>query len=284
MEKTQPQAVPGSSSWERQIAAVAAGVATAPIAAWMVFAWATTLGNEAFHSLWLIVILGAAVGLLAWWYVHRLITATWGAKSGRCFSIAAISLFVYLVIAVSGHVIDRFVGDGLAGVGATGVLVLLSRRYGSPMAPDQTGNVTPKHRPIPHWVIVAVAAIGAAVAGEFLSGAIDPPEGTTGRRLPDNENMAGLRIFEIVVATPIFEELCFRGVLLAGLRFYFGSWTSAGISSLLFALFHPGDAAYICAVVARSLVWAVAVLKSRSVIPAVAAHAAHNALGAFGFD
>ena len=81
----------------------------------------------------------------------------------------------------------------------------------------------------------------------------------------------------LVILTPIFEEIVFRGVLFRGLRRRLPFWFAAIITSLAFALAHL-QLNVAVDTFALSLVLCYLVEKSDSVFPAILLHATKNAL------
>jgi len=84
-----------------------------------------------------------------------------------------------------------------------------------------------------------------------------------------------------VVLAPIFEEIIFRGVLYGSLRARFGVATSVIVSALIFAAAHGYGVAGFASVFCSGALWAWSYERTRSLLPAIAAHMANNA--AVGF-
>ena len=84
----------------------------------------------------------------------------------------------------------------------------------------------------------------------------------------------GFLVMGVVVA-PIGEELLFRGVILRGLLRRYGTWTAALASALLFALAHLNPWQAVLAL-PLGLLLAWLYLRTRSLLPCIAAHAACN--------
>ena len=74
---------------------------------------------------------------------------------------------------------------------------------------------------------------------------------------------------------PIFEELLFRGWLLAGLLPHLGATRSIALSALLFALVH-GDAAHMPGLFVLGSVLGWVYLRSGSLLAAMAVHVMWN--------
>lgn len=81
----------------------------------------------------------------------------------------------------------------------------------------------------------------------------------------------------LVVLTPIFEEVIFRGVLFKGLRKRLPFWAGAIITSVIFAVAH-GQWNVAVDTFALSLVLCYLVEKSGSILPAILLHALKNSL------
>ena len=80
-----------------------------------------------------------------------------------------------------------------------------------------------------------------------------------------------------VVLAPVFEEIIFRGLLYGSLRTRFGVAPSILVSALIFALAHGYGAAGFASVFCSGALWAWSYERTRSVLPAIAAHMANNA-------
>jgi len=80
-----------------------------------------------------------------------------------------------------------------------------------------------------------------------------------------------------VVLAPVFEEIIFRGLLYGSLRARFGVAPSIIVSALLFAVAHGYGAAGFASVFFSGALWAWSYERTRSVLPAIAAHMANNA-------
>jgi membrane protease YdiL (CAAX protease family) len=88
-------------------------------------------------------------------------------------------------------------------------------------------------------------------------------------------------LFVTVVLAPVFEEIIFRGVLYGSLRARWGVGPSIVISALVFALAHGYGSAGFASVFLSGALWAWSYERTRSLLPAIAAHMANNA--AVGF-
>ena len=76
---------------------------------------------------------------------------------------------------------------------------------------------------------------------------------------------------------PLAEEVFFRGFLLTSLRTRLNTWPALLISSGIFALFHISPGLYVPTFL-LGLAFGWVYLKTRSIWPAVFAHALHNSL------
>jgi membrane protease YdiL (CAAX protease family) len=81
----------------------------------------------------------------------------------------------------------------------------------------------------------------------------------------------------LVAAVPAMEELLFRGLLLFGLERRYGAAPALLFSSCMFGVSHLGAVPAVYATVAGLFLGALA-LKTRSVWPSIATHAAVNAM------
>ena len=142
-------------------------------------------------------------------------------------------------------------------------------------------------RPVPMPIIVFAIIGGAALQFPLaelgnLMAEIFPrslEEQLTQRRLitPDGPLSALSIIFAVAVVAPVTEELLFRGLLLPGLAEKYGAPFALGATSLGFGLIHGDPGAVVYAGVA-GLVMGAITLRTGSVLPALAMHAATNAM------
>ncbi len=87
----------------------------------------------------------------------------------------------------------------------------------------------------------------------------------------------GWSVLMAVVAAPIFEELLCRGIVLESIRHRYGAWRAWVGSSLFFGLIHLHPAMSVNAFF-MGMILGFAVIRTRSIIPAVLLHAFNNAL------
>jgi membrane protease YdiL (CAAX protease family) len=84
--------------------------------------------------------------------------------------------------------------------------------------------------------------------------------------------------FGAVAWAPVVEELTFRGLLYGTLRTRMGALPAAALSAIVFVLPHDYGLAGSLSVLWSGLIWAVAYERTRSLLPAVLAHSANNAI------
>lgn len=87
----------------------------------------------------------------------------------------------------------------------------------------------------------------------------------------------GWSVLMAVVAAPVLEELLCRGIVLESIRYRYGAWRAWVGSSLFFGLIHLHPAMSVNAFF-MGMILGFAVIRTRSVIPAVLLHAFNNAL------
>ena len=84
-------------------------------------------------------------------------------------------------------------------------------------------------------------------------------------------------VLATVVLAPVFEEVIFRGLLYGSLRARLGVWPAVGLSALVFALAHGYGTVGFASVFLSGALWAWSYERTRSLLPAIAAHMANNA-------
>ncbi len=87
----------------------------------------------------------------------------------------------------------------------------------------------------------------------------------------------GWSVLMAVVAAPVFEELLCRGIVLESIRHRYGTWRAWVGSSLFFGLIHLHPVMSVNAFF-MGMILGFAVIRTRSIIPAVLLHAFNNAL------
>ncbi len=142
-------------------------------------------------------------------------------------------------------------------------------------------------RPVPMPIIVFALIGGAALQFPLaelgnLMAEIFPrslEEQLTQRRIitPDGPLSALSIVFAVALVAPLTEELLFRGLLLPGLAERYGAPFALGVTSLGFGLIH-GDPGAIAYATVAGLVLGAITLRTGSVLPALAMHAATNAM------
>lgn len=243
----------------------------------MLFAWIATLCRVTFGPAAPLVVgisLGAAV--VVSWSTHRLFARISDSVDGSCYAVAILALFAHVVVGFLAYLWASAALSCAAGLTGIAVLASLGIRRGIPFVSREAATLGRARSATHRVVVLALMTIAAILVGELVFLVL----GTAGAQDQEIEVNPSLpRFFELTFVTPCFEELCFRGVLLAGLQSRMGPLRSAVASSLLFSLFHPGEVSDVASVFLRSFVWAIAVLRSRSLLPAIVAHAVHNVRG-----
>lgn len=79
-----------------------------------------------------------------------------------------------------------------------------------------------------------------------------------------------------VVAAPIIEEVCFRGLLYTALRGKMGVWASTFLSATIFAIIHPTFPGQFLMLFALACVLALVREKTGSLLPCIICHAINN--------
>lgn len=172
-----------------------------------------------------------------------------------------------------GH--PLFAASLLGTVGGHVAVLAWARGLGSPVALT---------RPSPRWVLVGVAAGGAALA---FSALWSRTAELFGRPLADQALVASLldaspgpgrvaALLFVVAGAPLLEELVFRGYVQTALAARFGAAVGIGAAATLFGLFHLSDPAVvpILAVIGGLLGWVRH--RSGSVWPAMVGHLVNN--------
>jgi membrane protease YdiL (CAAX protease family) len=88
--------------------------------------------------------------------------------------------------------------------------------------------------------------------------------------------LVACEVLDSIVWAPLIEELAFRGVLYATLRMAIGVWPAIGASAAFFALVHGYGVIGFASVFWSGLLWALAYERTRSLLPAILAHAINN--------
>lgn len=132
--------------------------------------------------------------------------------------------------------------------------------------------------------LAAVAALGALLPVSLLTGwstTLKPPSAEwlafLNAQLPAPGWPTAAAFLCVTAAAPLAEEIIFRGLLYRALRGVWSPWPAALLSALLFALSH-GEPWALFGLLALGLLYARLTEATGSLLPAVAAHAVHNAL------
>ncbi len=84
-----------------------------------------------------------------------------------------------------------------------------------------------------------------------------------------------------ILVAPLVEEFGFRGLLFVSLRSRFSFKTAALLSAILFALFHGGSLVGFLTAFWSGLVWALALERTRSLLPGIISHIVANSLAVY---
>jgi membrane protease YdiL (CAAX protease family) len=102
---------------------------------------------------------------------------------------------------------------------------------------------------------------------------------------PEQDDIAGefgplpVQILLIVIAAPLAEEICFRGLLFRGFRTRLPFWISALLAASIFGLLHYSTGvSAIPLLIVLGFIFALVYEKTRSLWPAIILHAANNGL------
>jgi len=192
----------------------------------------------------------------------------------------AVILVASLFMGTGERILERQIGFNMSVM--FGVTLLLLRRYRLPAR-----ETLSLRRPPPSaWLAVALGAPSALVVGLFLvqvtAGLMPVPEDVIRAFVEQMfpADLAPWKLLLLLVLLPaVFEELLFRGVLLSGLA---GQRTAVRVlvCAVAFALFHVSffrlvPTAFLGAMLALATLW------TGSIFPAMAWHAANNAIAAF---
>jgi hypothetical protein len=135
-------------------------------------------------------------------------------------------------------------------------------------------------------VLVTLALVGVGLLGDWTGSAVAARFGLTSHWTEwFDEDMvwgeggdAAVGILSAVVVAPFFEEIVFRGLLFATFRRRYGVLASALASALIFGVAHGYGWIGLASVVWSGLLWAWSYERTRSLVPAMLAHAAVNLL------
>ena len=203
-----------------------------------------------------------------------------------------LALVPVLPIAVVARTLPREGGDPRLGVAATMILltllpvpvtILVARLHGRPSADDL--GLRPPVRPARAVLLALGALVIAAVVTVVAVVAFGTPEDApdvASRLAADRGRLNGLLVVVLVaVATPVAEELLFRGYLLRALVNWRGFWPAAFISSVAFSATHIGwvPVAVLLPAAVVGVLMCLLYRATGSLYPAMAVHALFNSLG-----
>lgn len=107
--------------------------------------------------------------------------------------------------------------------------------------------------------------------------------------VPEQEDIADsfgtlpLQILLIVIAAPISEELCFRGMVFGGMRTRLPVWAAALISGLIFGLLHAlTGLSAVPPLMAFGVILALLYEKTGSIVPGIILHMLNNSVALIG--
>lgn len=203
----------------------------------------------------------------------------------RPWRLAALALALLTGNMLLQSLVFGALGDMYLAVGLAAVAVLLAVRAAAAGAGRSLRQLT-LLGPVPPatFGLAVAAALGALLPASLLAGwstSLHPPSQTwldfLNTQLPATLPARVAAWAAVTAAAPLAEEVVFRGLLYRALRAVWGPWPAALLSALLFALSH-GEPWAMFGLVALGLLYARLTELTGSLTPAVAAHAAHNAL------
>jgi uncharacterized protein len=107
--------------------------------------------------------------------------------------------------------------------------------------------------------------------------------------VPEQEDIAEsfgtlpLQILLIVIAAPLSEEICFRGMVFGGLRTRLPAWAAALISGLIFGLLHAlTGLSAVPPLMAFGVILALLYEKTGSIVPGIILHMLNNSVALIG--
>jgi uncharacterized protein len=239
---------------------------------------------------------------------HGAVHPARGVDPGRYRHLASRGMRFVLALATGltawSFVANLALGDTLyvpRNLGLTALLLLLARRAG--IGPDDLGLARRHLGGGLRWGSAAAAAVAAVLAiGASNADAIGP----LAVLLDDDRadlpaaSLAFVALVRVPLGTAVFEEVAFRGLLLAACRRVWGTTSAVAVSSLVFGLWHiaptavtlgindvdPLAPAGLAAIAGSVVVTTVAGvgfsllrLRSRSLLAPVLAHWATNSFG-----
>lgn len=126
-------------------------------------------------------------------------------------------------------------------------------------------------------LVVPVVTITAARLLQAWATRVGFPVQDIGERLSGGGYTAWALALLIVVLAPVFEEIAFRGLLLAKLQKVMRPWQAIWVSAALFALIHFSVLSMPVFLVPLAVAAGYVTREAKSLLPAIAMHAAHNA-------
>jgi hypothetical protein len=171
----------------------------------------------------------------------------------------------------------------LSAVPIVGYLVWYSRRSGSTVTAMFGLGVSPGA--VPALARVTLALVGLSIVGDALIELVGERaglaphwvDGFQERLVWGSPAEVAVDVLDSCLLAPVLEELLFRGLLYGTLRLRLGPSSATWLSAALFALAHGYGAIGFASVVMSGVLWAVAYERTRSLLPAILAHAVNNA-------
>ncbi len=211
---------------------------------------------------------------------------------GMVVGLSVSSLFASAWLALTG---DRELGLGGRAasqvglwIGLAGVVVLAARRKGSGSVADDFGF---RARWSDLGLGVGTALVAQVVVVPLVALLLAPLLGRPDVSGPVEDLVEEARgpafaalVLTAVIGAPIVEELFFRGLLLLSLQRRFGTARAVAGSSVLFGLAHPNDlpvegmVLVMASLAVLAVLFALLVVRTGRLGPAIAAHAAFNAV------
>jgi membrane protease YdiL (CAAX protease family) len=225
------------------------------------------------------------------------IPPAWNSPTALAIILRCAAFLLLLVVGIGILMPGPKVNDPLvlASVYLVGIAVLckLSRKYLLDRSHKNiveafgVSTIPGKWRGIVPWTAVLTVAgivgdLGVVWIADFLGVTIHWTEWFDEDLVWGNHLDLNLLLLGMIVFGPIFEELLFRGLVFPTLRQKYSFGTAAGLSAVLFSVLHGYSIAGFCALVLTGFIWAWSVEKTKSLLPAIIAHALHNLLMVLG--
>lgn len=204
--------------------------------------------------------------------------------------------FFGLVILYAGSWLDDAAGGAgfvLWGgvVASIPMFVLARRRLATPPAPDLASAFGLAHFARPHlWIALvlgtfAIEQLGArAIEATLALAGVAPhwTERVLESALTDGRFALAASALDLAAWTPFVEEVAFRGLLFLTLRRAQSPVVAALFSAALFGSLHVQSLPSLLAITWSGFVWALAVERSKSLMPGMACHALDNTFALAG--